>query len=124
MLPVALRIRDELARLPAVRQVSLAGSIRRRKETIGDIDLLASSAEPGTVMDAFCTLPEVTRVLGKGSTKSSIILSPGVQVDLRVVTEAQYWTALQYFTGSKDHNINLRRRALERGWSLSEYGVK
>jgi DNA polymerase (family 10) len=124
ILPAALKIKDEIARLPAVRQVSLAGSIRRMKETIGDIDLLAASNEPGTVMDAFCALPEVTRVLGKGTTKTSIILFSGVQVDLRVVTEAQYWTALQYFTGSKDHNIALRRRALGRGWSLSEYGVK
>ncbi|HSQ92962.1 MAG TPA: DNA polymerase/3'-5' exonuclease PolX [Methanoregula sp.] len=124
MLPEGIGIRDELARLPAVRQVSLAGSIRRMKETIGDIDLLAASADPGPVMDAFCSLPGVTRVLGRGATKSSIILASGVQVDLRVVEEAQYWTALQYFTGSKDHNIALRRRALERGWSLSEYGVK
>ncbi len=124
LLPVALRMKEALARLPAVRQVSPAGSIRRMKETIGDIDLLAASAEPGPVMDAFCTLPEVTRVLGRGTTKSSVVLASGVQVDLRVVEEAQYWTALQYFTGSKDHNIALRRRALERGWRLSEYGVK
>lgn len=124
MLPVALRIRAHLAGLPAVRQVSLAGSIRRMKETIGDIDLLAASSDPRTVMDAFCSLPEVTRVLGRGITKSSVILASGIQVDLRVVEEGQYWTALNYFTGSKDHNIALRRRALERGWSLSEYGVK
>jgi DNA polymerase (family 10) len=124
MLPVAQMIQDELARLPAVRQVSLAGSIRRMKETIGDIDLLAASNEPAPLMEAFCTLPEVTRVLGRGTTRSSIILASGVQVDLRVVAEGQYWTALQYFTGSKDHNIALRRRALGRGWSLSEYGVK
>jgi DNA polymerase (family X) len=75
-------------------------------------------------MDTFCTLAGVTRVLGRGPTKSSVILASGVQVDLRVVEEGQYWTALQYFTGSKDHNIALRRRVLERGWSLSEYGVK
>jgi DNA polymerase (family X) len=124
MLPVAEKIREGLARLPAVRRISLAGSIRRMKETIGDIDLLASSSDPETVMEAFCTLPEVQRVLGHGTTKSSIVLATGVQADLRVVEEGQYWTALQYFTGSKDHNIVLRRRALERGWSLSEYGVK
>ncbi len=124
MLPVALKIRAELAGLPGVRQISLAGSIRRMKETIGDIDLLAASAEPKSVMDVFCTLPEVTRVLNRGTTKSSVILASGVQVDLRVVEEGQFWTALQYFTGSKDHNIAIRRRALERGWSLSEYGMK
>jgi DNA polymerase (family 10) len=94
------------------------------KETIGDIDILAASPAPETVMEAFCSLPEVSRVLARGSTKSSIILASGVQVDLRVVEEGQYWTAIQYFTGSKDHNIALRRRALDRGWSLSEYGVK
>jgi DNA polymerase (family 10) len=124
MLPLAEKIRDTLAGLSAIRQISLAGSIRRMKETIGDIDILASSPEPETVMTVFCTLPDVSRVLGHGLTKSSIVLSSGVQVDLRVVEETQYWTALQYFTGSKDHNIVLRRRALDRGWSLSEYSLK
>ena len=124
MLPVAEAIRARLAAHPAVRQVSLAGSLRRMKETIGDIDILASSAEPDAVMAAFTALPEVTRILGRGTTKSSVVIDPGVQVDLRVVEEGQYATALQYFTGSKDHNIALRRRALERGWSLSEYGLK
>ncbi len=124
MLPGARKILEDLSRHPGVGRVSLAGSIRRMKETIGDIDLLASSSRPGPVMDAFCTLPEVQRVLGKGSTKSSVILASGIQADLRVVEEGQYWTALQYFTGSKDHNIALRRRALDRGWSLSEYGLK
>jgi DNA polymerase (family 10) len=124
MLPVADSILGRLAALPAVRQISLAGSLRRMKETIGDIDILASSPEPDMVMEAFTALPEVTRVLGRGHTKSSIILESGVQVDLRVVEDGQFWTALQYFTGSKDHNIALRRRALEHGWSLSEYGLK
>jgi DNA polymerase (family X) len=124
MLPVAEQILARLAALPAVRKISLGGSLRRMKETIGDIDILASSADPETVMAAFTTLPEVTRVLGRGPTKSSIVLESGVQVDLRVVEEGQYWTALQYFTGSKDHNIALRRRAVGRGWSLSEYGLK
>ena len=124
MLPVAEKILSTLAGLPAVRQCSLAGSIRRMKETIGDIDIIAASPEPEKVMAAFCTLPEVTRILGRGPTKSSVVLASGMQVDLRVVEEGQYWTALQYFTGSKDHNIALRRRALGRGWSLSEYGVK
>jgi DNA polymerase (family X) len=124
MLPVAETIRIRLAGLPVVRQIGLAGSLRRRKETIGDIDLLAASPEPEKVMAAFAGLPEVARVLGRGLTKSSIVLESGVQVDLRVVEEGQYWTALLYFTGSKDHNIALRRRALERGWSLSEYGMK
>ena len=123
MLPVAESIRDRLASLPSVKQVSLAGSLRRMKETIGDIDSLASSPEPDAVMAAFTALPEVTRILGRGTTKSSVLIDPGVQVDLRVVAEGQYGTALQYFTGSKDHNIALRRRALEQGWSLSEYAL-
>ena len=89
MLPVAEGIRSRLAGLPAVRQISLAGSIRRMKETIGDIDLLAASPEPEKVMAAFVALPEVTRVLGRGPTKSSIVLASGVQVDLRVVEEGQ-----------------------------------
>jgi DNA polymerase (family X) len=124
MLPVAEAIRTRLAGHPAIRRISLGGSLRRRKKTIGDIDLLATSPEPEKVMAAFVAFPEVARVLGRGPTRSSVVLASGVQVDLRVVEEGQYWTALQYFTGSKDHNIALRRRALERGWSLSEYGVK
>jgi DNA polymerase (family 10) len=124
MLPVAEKILSTLAGLPAVRQCSLAGSIRRMKETIGDIDIIAASPEPEKVMTAFCTLPEVTRILGRGPARSSVVLASGMQADLRVVEEGQYWTALQYFTGSKDHNIALRRRALGHGWSLSEYGVK
>ena len=124
MLPVAETILARLSTIPAVRQISLAGSLRRMKETIGDIDIIVASPEPELVMDAFITLPEVSRILGRGPTKSSVILASGVQVDLRVVEEEQYWTALIYFTGSKDHNIALRRRALGHGWSLSEYGVK
>lgn len=123
ILPVAEAIRKTLAALPATKQISLAGSIRRRKETIGDVDILASSSEPEKIMTAFCTLPGVERVLGRGPTKSSVVLKSGVQVDLRVVGEDQYWTALQYFTGSKDHNIAMRRRALDRNWRLNEYGL-
>ena len=90
MLPVAEAIRARLAGHPAIHRISLGGSLRRRKETIGDIDLLASSPEPEKVMAAFVALPEVARVLGRGPTKSSIVLESGVQVDLRVVEEAQY----------------------------------
>jgi DNA polymerase (family 10) len=124
ILPVAEKILDALASNHSTRKISLAGSIRRRKETIGDVDIIASSPEPERLMAAFTTLKEVDRILGKGPTKSSVVLASGAQVDLRVVAEDQYWTALQYFTGSKDHNIALRRRALEHDWSLSEYGVR
>jgi len=123
VLPVAEDIVRQLAALPATRQISLAGSLRRRKETIGDVDLLATSPEPGKVMDVFCSLPSVDRVLVHGPTRSSVVLATGLQVDLRVVKEDQYGAALQYFTGSKDHNIALRRLALERNWKLNEYGL-
>jgi len=123
ILPVAETIKKHLAALPPTQQISLAGSIRRRKETVGDVDILAASAEPEKIMAAFCELPEIDRILGRGPTKSSIVLTSGVQVDLRVVDSDQYWTALQYFTGSKAHNIAMRRRALERNWKLNEYGV-
>jgi DNA polymerase (family 10) len=123
ILPVAEIIKKRLAALPATQQISLAGSIRRRKETVGDVDILAASAEPEKIMAEFCLLPDIDRILGRGPTKSSIVLTSGVQVDLRVVDKNQYWTALQYFTGSKAHNIAMRRRALDRNWKLNEYGV-
>ena len=123
VLPVAENIVQQLSVLPATRQISLAGSLRRRKETIGDVDLLATSPEPGKVMDVFCSLTSVDRVLVHGPTRSSVVLATGLQVDLRVVKEDQYGAALQYFTGSKDHNIALRRLALERNWKLNEYGL-
>jgi DNA polymerase (family 10) len=123
VLPVAEDIVRQLAAFPATRQISLAGSLRRKKETIGDVDLLATSPEPGKVMDVFCSLTSIDRVLVHGPTRSSIVLATGLQVDLRVVKEDQYGAALLYFTGSKDHNIALRRLALERGWKLNEYGL-
>lgn len=123
VLPVARDIVRQLAVLPATKQISLAGSCRRKKETIGDIDILATSPEPGKIMEVFCSLSSVDRVLVRGPTRSSVVLATGLQVDLRVVKEDQYGAALQYFTGSKDHNIALRRLALERGWKLNEYGL-
>jgi len=123
VLPVAQDIVRQIAALPQTRQVSLAGSLRRRKETIGDVDILATSPEPARVMDIFCSLPSVDRVLVRGPTRSSVVLTTGLQADLRVVKEDQYGAALQYFTGSKDHNIALRRLALERNWKLNEYGL-
>jgi DNA polymerase (family 10) len=123
ILPVARDIVQQLAELPATQHVSIAGSIRRMKETIGDIDILAASQQPEKVMERFCTLPNVDRVVIRGPTRSSVVLTTGLQVDLRVVKEDQYGAALLYFTGSKDHNIALRRLALERHWSLNEYGI-
>src|SRR5690606_12353631 len=102
--------------------ITPVGSLRRGLETCGDLDLLATGA-PAAMMDAFVGLPQVERVLGRGETKSSVLLKSGLQADLRLVTPAQQGAALQYFTGSKAHNIALRDRALARGWRLNEYGL-
>ncbi len=123
ILPVAKDIEERLSALETVQRVSLAGSIRRRRETVGDVDVLATSTRPEEVMDVFCSLPGVERVLAKGTTKSTVVLTTGVQVDLRVVEEDHFGSALQYFTGSKDHNIALRRLAIARNWRLNEYGL-
>jgi DNA polymerase (family 10) len=123
VLPIAKEIENRLNGLEAVARISLAGSIRRRKESVGDVDILVTSEEPSIVMDVFTQLPEVKRVLAKGKTKSTIVLTNNLQVDLRVVEERSFGSALQYFTGSKEHNIRLRAMALEKNWKLSEYGL-
>ncbi|MDD1676268.1 MAG: DNA polymerase/3'-5' exonuclease PolX [Methanomicrobiales archaeon] len=123
ILPVAQEIEDRLRGFPAVEMVSLTGSIRRKKETIGDVDMIATSAEPKKVMDFFTSMPGIQKVLAKGVTKSTIVLTNGLQVDLRVTERTQYGAALQYFTGSKDHNIRLRGLAIKQGWKLNEYGL-
>ena len=124
--PLALSVIGHLeAAVPAgaIQRIQAAGSLRRWRETIGDVDILVVSQEPLTVMAAFCSLPQVSDVVGSGETKSSVILTNGLRADLRVV-EAQHWgAALQYFTGSKEHNVALRELALKQGWSLNEYGL-
>jgi len=124
ILPIALRIEDLLKNVGGVGRVSLAGSIRRRKDSIGDIDVLATSSNPHMVMNAFTSMPPVIRILAKGETRSSVVLEGGAQVDLRVVDEKSFGSALQYFTGSKEHNIALRGIAVKRGWKLSEYSLE
>lgn len=106
-------------------KIIYTGSLRRLKETIGDIDILAEAekAEALKVMDCFVSLPEVDQVILKGSTKSSVILREGTAIDLRVVPPESYGAALQYFTGSKEHNIELRNIAIKNGYKLSEYGL-
>ena len=101
----------------------MSGSVRRMKETIGDADFLVISDNPKRVMDYFVSMPEVIDIIGKGETKSSVKLKTGMDVDVRVVPEESFGAALQYFTGSKDHNVALRRIAQEKGWKLSEYGL-
>lgn len=121
-LPIALAI-ESYFKEQGVEQVSVAGSLRRRKETIGDIDLLVGSDRPLKVVDVFTSYPLMGTVISKGSTRSSIRLQDGTQVDLRVVSRAEYGAALLYFTGSKEHNVELRRIAIQMGFKLNEYGL-
>lgn len=122
-LPLANEILDQLNNLPEVKRINTAGSIRRRKETIGDIDILTISSDSKKVMDTFINLPQVERVLVSGETKSSVITFDGIHVDLRVVKPESYGSALAYFTGSKAHNIRIREIAMKEGLKINEYGV-
>ena len=106
-----------------VKQISIAGSLRRRKETIGDIDILVSSDFSEEVMDFFVGYNDVQQIIAKGSTKTSVLLIDNLQVDLRVVKPESFGSALQYFTGSKDHNIKMRNLAMKKGYKLNEYGL-
>jgi len=123
VLPYAEEIVARLRGLRSVHEISVAGSLRRMKDTIGDIDILATSSDPEQAMRAFVRMPEVTQVLSHGTTRSSVILRAGIQADLRVVEPAAFGAALQYFTGSKEHNIKLRERAVRMGLKINEYGV-
>src|SRR5262249_36839487 len=122
-LPSADSLLDALRSHPAVARCSPAGSLRRHREIIGDIDLLASSKKPGAVLEFFTKQPAVKTVIAKGETKVSVLLEDGIQSDLRVVSDAEYPFALMYFTGSKEHNIVMRQRAIDRGLRLNEYGL-
>ncbi len=122
-LPAALEMESRLKSLKFVNDASIAGSLRRMKETIGDIDILATSKDAAKVMKFFTGMPDVARILAKGDTKSSVILKGGLQVDLRVVKPESYGAALQYFTGSKEHNVVLRGIAARKGLKVNEYGV-
>jgi len=123
ILPQVKEILEQLKKLKEVEQISVAGSVRRMKETIGDVDILIVSKEPERVMDFFISMPGVIKVWAKGPTRSSIRMEQGFDVDLRVVAKKSYGSALQYFTGSKEHNIATRRLAIEKGLKLNEYGV-
>ena len=120
---LAEEILAELGSLKAVRRCTYAGSMRRMCETIGDVDLLVASATPVKVMESFASMSYVDRVLAKGDTKSSVLTTKGLQVDLRVVPPDVWGAALQYFTGSKAHNIRVREIAVRKGLKLSEYGL-
>ena len=123
-LPLAERLVERLKAVPGVGEVAYAGSLRRFCEDVGDIDLLVATDDAGErVHEWLRASSEVQRVIGSGSTKTSVVTHDGVQVDLRVVPPASFGAALVYFTGSKAHNIRLRQRAQQRGWSLNEYGL-
>lgn len=122
-LPIAKEIAGKLESVPGVRRINYAGSVRRMKETVHDIDILITSGKPGPIMDTFVSLPRVKDILAHGETKSSVLLKDGIQVDLRIVKPGSYGAALLYFTGSKQHNIHLRGIANDMGYKINEYGV-
>jgi len=131
--PDIKEIFNKLSGLKDVEKISLAGSVRRRKETIGDVDFLVTVRESkktasiedsaSKIMDYFVSLPGVVKIWGKGRTKSSVRMAAGFDMDIRVVPERSYGAALQYFTGSKEHNIVVRTIAMNKGLKLSEYGL-
>ncbi|MEF8776652.1 MAG: helix-hairpin-helix domain-containing protein, partial [Haloarculaceae archaeon] len=121
--PIANDVRSRLEAHDAFDRVDIVGSFRRRRATVGDIDVLASATDPEAATEAFCTHDDVKEVRSRGETKSSVVVAGDLQMDLRLVEEAEYGAALVYFTGSKDHNITLRNRAIDRDWKLNEYGL-
>ena len=121
--PVAKQIVETLREKTGSRKIEWAGSLRRMRENIGDIDILATGQNPEKIVHTFTHLPEVKEILASGETKASVIVEGGIQIDLRVVEEDSYGAALQYFTGSKGHNIHLRGIAKARGIKINEYGV-
>ncbi|MGE5446442.1 MAG: DNA polymerase/3'-5' exonuclease PolX [Ignavibacteriales bacterium] len=122
-LPLAEEIVRKISKIPGTKETAIAGSVRRMKETIGDIDILTEARDGERVIKTFTSLPFVKEVLAAGDTKGSVVLESGIQVDLRVVEPESHGAALLYFIGSKSHNIRLRTIALERGLKINEYGV-
>ncbi|MBI4193356.1 MAG: PHP domain-containing protein, partial [Candidatus Colwellbacteria bacterium] len=123
VLPEVEQIARHLEKVRGVERVCVAGSLRRCKETIGDGDILVASSHPVPVIEAFTNMAGVARVLAKGDTKASVTLASGMDVDLRVVPLQSWGAALNYFTGSKEHNVALRKIAIAKGWKLNEYGL-
>ena len=122
-LAFAEALMQEIRLIPGLKQLSLAGSLRRFKDTIGDLDLIGTADNPESVLKSFVGLPIVKELREIGHTKASVMISNGLQVDMRMVENDVFGSALQYFTGSQQHNIDLRKRAERLGWSLSEYGI-
>ncbi len=123
ILPKTKEVYEKLKNIKGVERVDYCGSLRRMKETIGDVDFLVISRHPSRVMDAFVSMPGVVKIWGKGTTKASVRTREGFDMDIRVVPKKSYGAALQYFTGSKEHNIATRRVAIGKGLKLSEYGL-
>ena len=123
ILPDAMAIIKRLEKVKGVKKVELAGSLRRMQETIGDIDLLAISDEPEKILQAFITMPEVFKVYSKGDTKALVRLTSNIDADLLVLKPEEYGAAQIYFTGDKNHNIEIRKIAIKKGYKLSEYGL-
>ncbi|MBN9122945.1 MAG: DNA polymerase/3'-5' exonuclease PolX, partial [Planctomycetes bacterium] len=129
-LPLGTALLEQIRAFPGVIRSELCGSLRRRKETVADLDILVSSKDAQPIMDRFVNIPEVVQVLAQGPTKSSVIAAMHIrgekvtlQADLRVVSDEQFPFALHYFTGSKEHNIRMRQRAIDRGLTLNEYAL-
>lgn len=123
VLPVAENIKEKFKQVPGIKRVEIAGSIRRRKETVGDIDILVSSDKPKKIIDFFKKLSELNKFYGGGETKASGRLKIGIDIDLRIVPEKSFGAAWQYFTGNQLHNIQLRQIAKKKGYKLNEYGL-
>jgi DNA polymerase (family X) len=123
ILPFAEDLERKLRKVEGVQRINMAGSIRRKKETIHDIDIVIASTEAEKIINLFTQLPEITKIIMKGTTRSSVLLSEGIQADLRVVDLESYGSALLYFTGSKEHNIKLREIAIKKDLKLNEYGL-
>jgi len=121
--PYAISLKEKLKKSPFVLQIEICGSFRRRKETIGDLDILVTSKNPKKIIDFFVNLPEIQKVNAKGTTKVNVLLKHGPETDLRVVKPESFGAALHYFTGSKTHNIQIRKMGMERGLRINEYGV-
>lgn len=123
VLPEVRAIVERLDKHPHTEKAVAAGSVRRMQETVGDVDILITSKKPEVVMNAFVNMPEVARVVAKGSTKSVVKLANGLEIDLRVVPPESFGAALQYFTGDKNHNVEIRKIAMAHGYKLNEYGL-
>jgi len=121
--PIVSEIEKNIAALKSTLKIITCGSIRRRKETVGDIDILAVAKNSREIMEYFVSMPNVEKVIARGETKSAVRLNIGIDADFRIVPEKSFGAAMQYFTGSKDHNVELRKIAIKRGWKLNEYGL-